>query len=123
MLARTHQQAAILQVLQDLERPVTPQELLEIASTKSPGLGLATVYRALKRLVESGEVQRIDVAKLPPHYEPSGKSHHHFFVCEVCEKMFDLLGCTGGFQEMLPPGFRMNSHEVVIYGECGQCAT
>ncbi len=108
-------------MLDDLGRPVTPKELLETASISSPGLGLATVYRALKRLVDSGEVRKIEAAGLPPHYERERSEHHHFFICEGCRKMFDLDGCCGGLNELLPRGFRMNSHEVIIYGACRDC--
>ena len=100
---------------------MTPQELLEAASVESPGLGLATVYRALKKLVEAGEVRKVEVAGVPPHYEMEKEKHHHFFVCEGCCKMFDLEGCPGGFQKLLPQGFTMNSHEVIIYGTCRSC--
>ncbi|MEM7010281.1 MAG: transcriptional repressor [Verrucomicrobiota bacterium] len=118
---KTQQRSSILRVLDHLSRPVTPQELLDAASAESPGLGLATVYRALKRLVESGDVRKIEVAGVPPHYELERDQHHHFFVCEDCEKMFDLDGCPGGFKKLLPPGFTMSSHEVIIYGTCQTC--
>ncbi len=107
--------------MDDLGRPVTPQELLEEAAIKSPGLGLATVYRLLKKLVDSGAVRKIEVAGLAPHYEREQDEHHHFFVCEDCHRMFDLRGCSGGMDELLPPGFRMHSHEVIIYGACRDC--
>ena len=121
MQLKTQQRASILKVLDDFGRPATAQELLETASFESPGLGLATVYRTLKHLVEAGEVRKIDVAGVPPHYEMDRHKHHHFFVCEDCHKMFDLNGCSGGFTKLLPPGFTMNSHEVIIYGACKDC--
>lgn len=123
MQLKTQRRSSILQVLDDLGRPVTAQELLEVASTKSPGLGLATVYRALKRLVEVGDVQKIEVAGVAPHYERKRDKHHHFFVCEDCRKMFDLEGCPGGFKKLLPEGFKMHTHEVVIYGACPDCGS
>ena len=122
MQLKTQQQSSILRVLEHLGRPVTPQELLEAASTESPGLGQATVYRALKRLVETGEVRKIEVAGVSPHYKMERGNHHHFFVCESCQKMFELDGCPGGFRKLLPPGFTMSSHEVIIYGTCRSCA-
>ncbi|MEO0414025.1 MAG: transcriptional repressor [Verrucomicrobiota bacterium] len=121
MQRKTHQRASILNHIEEFDRPVTPQELLSSAAEESPGLGLATVYRALKQLVDSGEVRKIEVAGVPPHYEIDRGVLHHFFVCETCQKMFDLEGCPGGFQDLLPPGFQMKSHEIVIYGTCSQC--
>ena len=122
VLPKTQKQSSILRVLSDLGGPVTPQELLSEASKELPGLGLATVYRALKTLVETGKARKIELAGAPPHYEMRGDSHHHFFVCEVCQKVFDLEGCPGGFKKMLPPGFQMSSHEIVIYGICSECS-
>lgn len=121
MELKTQQRSSILNVLDGLKRPITAKELLEVASEKSPTLGLATVYRNLKRLVESGDVRKIEVAGMPPHYELGNKEHHHFFVCQACLKMFDMEGCLSGFKKILPPGFKMNSHEVIIYGECSDC--
>ena len=121
MELKTQQRASILQALDTHDRPVTAKELLNAASANSPKLGLATVYRNLKRLVEAGEVRKIEVAGGPPHYELGGKKHHHFFVCEDCLKMFDLEGCLESFKKLLPPGFKMNSHEVIIYGACRDC--
>lgn len=121
MQLNTQQRTSILQVLDDLGRPVTAQELLEAASVASPGLGLATVYRTLKGLVEMGEVRKIEVAGVSPHYEMQSDKHHHFFVCEQCSKMFDLYGCPGGFKRIIPPGFTMTSHELIIYGACQKC--
>ena len=121
MLSKTQKQSSILRVLAGLGRPVTPQELLEKASEEQPGLGLATVYRALKKLVETGEARKIELAGVPPHYEVLHDSHHHFFVCKECQKVFELYGCPGGFRKMLPPGFEMHSHEVAIYGICKDC--
>ena len=119
---KTKQRSSILEVLDEIGRPVTPSELLDYSSVKSPGLGLATVYRALKQLVETGKVRKIEISGVPPHYEVlCEKHHHHFFVCEECQTMSVLAGCSGGFKKLLPAGSKMTSHEVVIYGECQDC--
>ena len=119
---KTQQRSSILEVLDEIGRPVTPSELLDYSSVKSPGLGLATVYRALKQLVETGKVRKIEISGVPPHYEVLCENHHHhFFVCEECQTMSVLAGCSGGFKKLLPAGSKMTSHEVVIYGECQDC--
>lgn len=122
MPLKTQQRSSILEALSELDRPVSAQELFETASVKSPGLGLATVYRTLKRMVEIGEVRKIEVAGVPPHYELKGGKHHHFFVCEQCLKMLVLYGCPQGIAKLIPPGFTMTSHELIIYGLCQSCA-
>ena len=119
---KTQQRSSILEVMEELGRPLTPSEILERASVKSPGLGLATVYRALKQLVKTGKSRKIEISGVPPHYEVFHKNdHHHFFVCEECLTMSVLDGCIGNFNKILPAGYRIKSHEVVIYGECKDC--
>ena len=119
---KTQQRSSILAALDEIGRPVTPPELLDYSSVKSPGLGLATVYRVLKKLVETGKARKIEISGVPPHYEVlREKHHHHFFVCEECRSMSVLTGCSGGFKKILPAGYKMTSHEVVIYGECQKC--
>lgn len=122
MQLKTTQQTSIFRVLDTLNRPVTPQELLGAASIESPGLGLATVYRVLKKLVEADRVQKIELAGVPPHYEVQSDKHHHFFVCEDCQRILEITGCPGGFKKFLPEGFTMTSHEVILYGMCRDCS-
>lgn len=118
----TKQRASILGVMNELAYPVTPSTLLKHASVKSPGLGIATVYRALKQLVENGKVRKIEISGVPPHYEViSENDHHHFFICEECLNISVLDGCPGGFKNILPAGSKIRSHEVIIYGECKDC--
>ena len=121
MKTRTSQQNSIYQVLDELGRPAPAKVLWELASNIVPGLGLATVYRALKALSKEGKVRKIEVEGLAPHYEKMRDEHTHYFVCEDCHTMFDLHGCPGGFTKLLPPGFVMTKHEIFIYGACQDC--
>ena len=121
MKSKTQQRFSILRALNQANRPVTPQELLEVASTNSPGLGLATVYRVLKNLVDTRDARKIAIPGAAPHYEMDSDKHHHFFICKECERLFPLEGCPGGFRKLMPEGFSMDSHEVVLYGACKEC--
>ena len=47
----TRQRRAIREAFLEAGRPLSPQEVLELARKKVPSLGLATVYRTLKGLV------------------------------------------------------------------------
>ena len=55
----TRQRAAISLVIQGARRPLTPEEVLEGARAVVRALGMATVYRNLKRLAAEGTVQVI----------------------------------------------------------------
>ena len=65
MKARTSQQNSIYQVLDELGRPAPAKVIWELASDIVPGLGLATVYRALKALSTEGKIRKIEVEGLP----------------------------------------------------------
>ena len=56
MVRNTHQGNAIRQALKKAGRPLSAQEVLNLAQKKVPGLGIATVYRNLKSLQQDGSV-------------------------------------------------------------------
>lgn len=117
----TRQRQAIREVMRELNRPLSPTEVLEAARHKVPSLGIATVYRTLKGLVEEGSAVTVELPGEAPRYELAGKQHHHHFHCTYCGKVFELEGCPGDFSAMLPRGFQTEGHEIVLYGRCIQC--
>jgi Fur family ferric uptake transcriptional regulator len=119
----TQQRRAIRAAIDDANRPLSPREVLESARRGSPGLGIATVYRTLKTWVEEGGLTQVDLPGEPPRYEATGKQHHHHFHCRSCDRVYELQGCPEGLRSLTPPGFSLESHEVVLYGRCAECAS
>ena len=70
----TRQRRAIRAVFQDSARPLSPEEVLQAAQAEAPTLGLATVYRNLKGLVEEGWLVPVALPGAAPRYEPAGVS-------------------------------------------------
>jgi len=122
MAYKTRQRDAIWEVIVSSDRPLTPMDICGQAGKSVEGIGIATVYRALKQMIAEGQVRHIDIPGVQPHYEAASRSHHHFFLCERCQRLFDLAGCLRGISGLLPDGFRMKRHEIVIYGDCESCA-
>jgi Fur family ferric uptake transcriptional regulator len=118
----TQQRRAIRAAIEDANRPLSPREVLESARRGSPGLGIATVYRTLKTWVEEGGLTQVDLPGEPPRYEATGKQHHHHFHCRLCDRVYELQGCPEGLRSLTPPGFSLESHEVVLYGRCAECS-
>lgn len=118
----TAQRRAIRRVLEEAGRPLGALEVLESSKRFAPRLGIATVYRTIKSLASEGAVSSVDLPGEPPRYEASGKGHHHHFLCDACGKVFELGGCLGGLKGLLPRGFKMSSHELLLHGRCGGCA-
>ena len=61
MERNTRQRGAIRKVFSALHRPLSPAEVLNAAQTEVPSMGIATVYRTIKTLVDEGEIMGIDV--------------------------------------------------------------
>src|SRR6266699_2317734 len=78
-IRNTRQLRAIHDVLNGTDRPVSIEEIHRAAKAREPGLGVATVYRTVKALVEAGTVVSIALPGEGPRFELSGKGHHHHF--------------------------------------------
>ena len=118
----TRQRTAIYAVVAGAQRPLSPQEILETAQVSVEGLGLATVYRNLKALLEDGAIEAVQLPGESPRYEPAGQSHHHHFQCTQCARVFDVHACPGDLQGLAPRGFQVQRHELTLYGLCADCA-
>jgi len=118
----TRQRAVILDILRQAGQPLTAQEIHERASRDSARLGLATVYRALKTFMDQGVITQVEIPGASPCYEPTDRGHHHHFICQHCRRVFDLPGCVGGLEGLAPQDFRVERHEIVLYGACASCA-
>src|SRR5579863_1056786 len=119
---KTRQREALQDVFEHAERPLSVSELLETAGKRVDGLGVATVYRAIGALVDSGWITPVDVPGEPTRYERSNRGHHHHFQCEKCERLFDIAGCLENLKKLVPPKFRVREHAVTLYGVCAACS-
>lgn len=120
----TRQRQAIRDCFEREHRPLAPQEVLHLTQQALPKLGLATVYRTLKALVNEGQLIVVEVPGEPQRYELSGLGHHHHFHCRSCDRVFDVPGC--GLHDKpakLPNGFKVEEHEVWLTGLCDTCKT
>lgn len=122
MERKTRQREAIRLAFQGADRPLGTDEVLRAAQLDVPGLGIATVYRSIKSLVESGFLVPVELPGEPPRYEPAGKPPHHHFKCRSCHRVFDLMGAVNGLGDMVPVRFQLESHELVMHGRCADCS-
>jgi Fur family ferric uptake transcriptional regulator len=118
----TRQKRAIHDVLEQAARPLGTDEIHALAQVAIRGLGIATVYRAVRALVEEGWLTAVEVPGRTPLYERAGKAHHHHFVCNRCERVYELDGCSSAVRVKLPRGFVSENHELTIFGLCATCS-
>ena len=121
MERNTRQRSAIRDAIAQACRPLLPQEVLDAAQLQAPGLGIATVYRNLKALVEEGELRPVNLPGENPRFELSGHRHHHHFQCRQCQRVFDVHACPGDLSAMAPQGFTVEDHDLTLYGRCKDC--
>jgi len=117
----TRQNTAIREAIAAAGRPLSPVEVLDEARRHVAALGLATVYRNLKSLVDEGAIQVVTLPGEVPRYEIAHRGHHHHFRCDACQKVFDVHQCPGDLAGLAPAGFTVDRHEITLYGRCSAC--
>jgi Fur family ferric uptake transcriptional regulator len=118
---RTRQQIVIEHIFDHTVRPLSPKEVIELAQTEIPNIGMATVYRALNHMVSEGILRVVDLPGQTSRYEHANLHHHHHFHCTECDKVFDLQGCLLRKEMDLPDGFDVKHHDITLTGTCPDC--
>lgn len=118
---------AVIDVLADQPCCLSAPAIHEEVRRRRPGVGIASVYRALERLAELGLVHRVDLRAGGARYEPAQPSgdHHHHLVCADCgkvepfsdERLEDAIHSVSN-----AAAFRIDAHDVVLRGRCDGCA-
>lgn len=117
---RTHQREQIVEALRDHGGAVSAQEL----HSRLEGVGLATVYRNLGRLAESGEIDAIRRPNGEQAYRACSAGHHHHLVCRECGKVEEIHDCA--IEEWAGKlgrrhGFTAIEHQAELVGTCSEC--
>ncbi|MBI4287087.1 MAG: transcriptional repressor [Chloroflexi bacterium] len=118
----TRQRDAIRRALVDAARPLSIDEILETAQNEVARLGIATVYRNLKSLQGEGQIVRVDLAGQSSRWEVTPGCHHHHFLCSTCDRMFEVHGCPDDLSNMLPGGYALEEHDILLRGQCVDCS-
>jgi Fur family ferric uptake transcriptional regulator len=120
---KTNQRQAILASIEGAGRPLTVQEIHDLAAQQSENLGIATVYRTIKLLIESERIKTVSLPDGEARYERAGLGHHHHFQCLECQEVVDLEHCPISIPRgtTFPDGYVVDYHEITLYGTCPSC--
>jgi len=120
---KTQQRGAISRAIADAEGPLSVPEIHGAAKRSIENIGIATIYRNVKLLLDAGEIQPIILPDGVTRYEPAGLKHHHHFRCRECDRVYDLDVCPVSLPAgtTLPSGFHVEDHELTFYGTCALC--
>lgn len=120
------QRTAIAGVVETMRGAFTAEELHRAVTDKEPGIGLATIYRAITAMQSAGS--------LVPVGERDGSAllalcarhdHHHHLVCTECDAVMgvDCPIDDAMMRSAARDGHLVTSHQVVLYGLCTDCRT
>lgn len=121
MERNTRQRGAIRRAFQRAGRPLSPAEVLADARREVGGLGIATVYRNIRALVDQRWLVTVDLPGEASRYELAGLPHHHHFRCRHCHRVFDVACHLTGLAAGLPPGYAVHQHDLILDGTCSGC--
>ncbi len=121
----TTQRLLVLDVMLNSDRHLTVEETHVIAREFDDGIGLTTVYRTLKLLVEAGLVLSHRYKNDVIHYERADTSKHHdHIICQECGEVLEVVDDDiEKLQEKLAKrhGYALYSHRLYMYGVCPAC--
>lgn len=90
-LKHTRQRAELLDVFYEFGGHASIDELLARVQARMPGVGYATVYRAMKLFVEAGVAHERKFQDGQARYEPHmGDDHHDHLICLDCNRIFEF---------------------------------
>lgn len=124
-LRPTRQRLAITAALREAVDFQSAQDIHDAVRQAGEKVGLATVYRTLQAMADSGEV---DVRHNPAGeatYRRCSDSHHHHLVCRSCGRTVEITGSAverWAHAVADEHGFVDVSHTVELVGLCADCA-
>lgn len=124
-LKSTRQRHLILEIFFDLEGHFSVEQLWAKVREQDPRVSVATVYRTMKLLAESGLAHAQNFGDGQTRYEPAiGRDHHDHLICTRCGTIIEFENDRiESLQDVVARkhGFRVTSHKMELYGLCRAC--
>lgn len=121
----TTSRRAVMEVLADAERPLSPQTIYELGRRSQPRLGLVTVYRALELFERLDLVTRVHCGEGCHGYVLSSPGHRHIVLCDGCGRAEEFVGADDleGLIDRVEgrTGYRIDGHLLQLAGLCPEC--
>ena len=103
----------------------TAEKLHKILKAKNPdmNIGIATVYRNLKVLSETGKIKKISGLENSEHFDHNTHEHYHV-ICKKCGKVCDIdteLKSELILEAQKQTGYKIESYDIAFVGICKDC--
>lgn len=122
---RTRQRALVLEVVQSSDDHPTAAQIFQRVRRRYPGIAYATIYNALRWLVNRGEITEYTFGDAAARYDRNPHRHHHA-LCTHCGQLFDVevrLPKQILQQASRRTGMKITAHHIQFLGLCSRCAT
>jgi Fur family ferric uptake transcriptional regulator len=122
-LRSTRQRDLIIEAFFKAHRHVNAEELHRVVRKKDPHIGVATVYRTLRLLTESGVATARYFGDGQALYEVADQHHDHL-ICTRCGAIIEFENETIEKLQLdvaRRHGFTISHHKLELYGHCERC--
>ena len=126
-LKYTKQREVLLEILYNSDLHFTPEALHAEEKAKYPKLnvGIATDYRTLNLLEDSGMATSISFGAQGKKFELAHRDHHDHLICKNCNKIVEFEDHSIEKKQVniaKANGFTLTGHLMQLYGICNDCA-
>ena len=122
---RTAQKDAMKEVFRLHKRPLSVQEVHDRATEILSDIGIATIYRGIKRLLNEGYIEEVLAPGNAPRYEIRQDEicHHAHFFCRECGTIHCLkeVRIENPSEEWREMGIEVEREERFLFGTCWTC--
>lgn len=124
-LKSTRQRSLIIDIFFQMQGHFSVEEVWGRVRQDDARVSVATVYRTMKLLAESGLAHARNFGDGQTRYEPAvGREHHDHLICTRCGTIIEFENDQiERMQEAVARrhGFKVTSHKMELYGLCKNC--
>ena len=117
--------AEAIAVLGEAGEAFPVEKLIESLKRDKSGVGRATVFRTVDKLVQLKVLDRIEFADGERWYRLCDTAeHHHHLTCRICHRVVELELCLPKTKiEAIEQRerFTIEDHEISLFGLCEKC--
>jgi Fe2+ or Zn2+ uptake regulation protein len=122
----TPQREAVLEAVRSSRVHPSADDVLRDVRRRTPGIGVATVYRTLDLLVRSGHITELRLGdESVTRYDGNARRHDHV-ICSGCGRIFDVevslprtvVAAAGGQADVV-----IEDYDLQFRGRCEPCRT
>lgn len=124
-LKKTKYRVSIIELLSKTEKLLSAQDIHKTLIKQKIRINLSTVYRTVDKLVENKIINKVNLEnETHAMYEYNRHKHHHFLICQNCNKIVPIYECPiEDYESKLKAesGFEIIGHRIEFYGICEDC--